>query len=108
MKKLIPFAIAGAFVLGACASGGGGGSAGSSAVNDKDAASAILAAEHEQTRAKAKGYEWRDTEKLIKEAQKAAKEGEFDKAVKLANQAKQQSTNAIAQAEEQKDAGPRL
>ena len=108
MKKFIPFAIAGALALGACASGGGAGGEGSSSVNDKDAATAILAAEHEQSRAKAKGFEWRDTEKLIKEAQKAAKEGKFDDAVKLANKAKNQSTNAIAQAEEQKNAGPRL
>lgn len=108
MNKFIPFAIAGAFALGACASGGGAGGEGSSSINDKDAATAIMAAEHEQTRAKAKGYEWRDTEKLIKAAQKAAKEGEFDKAVKLANQAKQQSSNALVQAEEQKNAGPRL
>ena len=108
MKKFIPFAIAGAFALGACASSGGTGGEGSSSVNDKDAATAILAAEHEQSRAKAKGFEWRDTEKLIKEAQKAAKEGKFDDAVKLANKAKNQSTNAIAQAEEQKNAGPRL
>jgi len=107
MKKLIPFAIAGAFVLGGCASGGSAGGS-SSAVNDKDAATAIMAAEHELKRATAKGAAWRDTEKLIKEAQKAAKEGKFDEAVKLANKAKDQSTNALAQAEEQKNAGPKI
>ncbi len=108
MKNLIPFAIAGAFALGACASGGGTGDGSSSAVNDKDAATAILAAEHELKRANAKGAAWRDTEKMIKEAQEAAKAGDFDKAIKLANKAKNQSTNALAQAEEQKNAGPRL
>ena len=32
--------------------------------------------------------------------------GDFDKAVKLADMAKRQSTNALAQAEAQKNAGP--
>jgi len=106
MKILIPFAIAGAFALGACASGGGA-EGGSTSANAKDAESAIMAAEHELKRAKAAGNEWRDTGKIIKEAEKSAKDGDFEKAVKLANKAKQQSTNALAQAEEQKNAGPR-
>lgn len=101
MKKFIPFAIAASLALGACASGGGG-----SQVTKQDAESAILAAEHETNRAKAKGFEWRDTGKLIKKAKAAVKEGDFDKAMKLAGKAKRQSTNALAQAEEQKNAGP--
>ena len=104
MKILIPFAIAASLALGGCASGGG---ASSASYNDKDAASAIMAAEHETLRAKAKGNEWRDTQKLIDSAKAAAKEGKFDEAVKLAEKAKRQSTHAIAQAEAQKDAGPK-
>ena len=100
MRKIIPFAIAAAFALGACASGGG------SSHTKGDAASAITAAEHETNRAKKKGYTWRDTGKLIKKAKKAMKAEDFDKAVKLANQAKRQSSNALAQAESQKNAGP--
>ena len=109
MKKLIPFAIAASLALGGCASGGGGDAGAASAgYNDKDAASAIMAAEHEQKRAKARGYEWRDTQKIIDSAKAAVKEGKFDDAVKLAEKAKRQSTNAIAQADEQANAGPSM
>jgi len=101
MRKIIPFAIAAIIALGGCASGGGDSSA-----TKGDASSAIIAAEHEKKRAKAKGYEWRDTGKIIKKAKKAMKAGEFGKAVKLANKAKRQSTHALAQYEEQKNAGP--
>lgn len=100
MKKFIPFAVAAAFALGACGTGGG------PEHTQADANSAIMAAKHETKRAGAKGYEWRDTGKMIKKAEKAAKEGDFNKAVKLANKAKNQSTNALAQAEAQKNAGP--
>ena len=100
MRKIIPFAIAAALALGACASDGG------TSATKADASSAIVAAEHEQSRAKKKGFEWRDTGKMIKKAKKAMKDGEFYKAVKLANKAKRQSTSALAQAEAQKNAGP--
>jgi hypothetical protein len=101
MRKIIPFTLAAAFALGACASGGG------PAVTKGDAASAITAAEHEQRRAKAKGYEWRDTGKMIKKAKAALKAEEYDKAAKLANKAKRQSANALAQHDAQQNAGPR-
>lgn len=101
MKKFIPFAIAATLVLGACTGGGG------TSYTEKDAQSAILAAEHETKRAKAKGYEWRDTGKMIKKAKAALKEGDIEKAVKLANQAKRQSSNALAQAAEQSNPKPR-
>ena len=104
MKKVIPFAIAAAFALGACGTGGGG--AGSSSATQIDASGAITAAEHEQKRAKGKGYEWRDTGKIIKKAKAAMKDGNFDEAVKLENKAKRQSANALAQYEQQKNAGP--
>ena len=41
---------------------------------------------------------------IIKKAKKAMKKGDFDKAVKLANQAKKQSSDALAQYADQKDA----
>ena len=102
MKKVIPFALAAAFALGACGTGGGG-----TDITKGDAASAITAAEHEKKRAKGKGYEWRDTGKMIKKAKKAMKAGDFAKAVKMANKAKTQSSNALKQYAEQKDAGPK-
>jgi ribosomal protein L1 len=104
MKKLIPFAVAAAFTLGACASDSGAGS--SPSMTENDAKTAVMAAEAELKAAKAKGAEWRDTGKLIKQANEAIKAGDFDTATKLANKAKRQSTNALAQAEEQKNAGP--
>ena len=52
------------------------------------------------------GHEWRDTKKLIKKAQKAAKDGDEAKAIKLANQAELQGNAAYAQGIDQKDAGP--
>jgi len=103
MKKVIPFALAAAFALGACGTGGG---AGNSGITKGDASSAITAAEHEKKRAKGKGYEWRDTGKIIKKAKKAMKAGNFAKAAKLANMAKRQSSNALKQYAEQKNAGP--
>jgi hypothetical protein len=102
MRKIIPFAFIAAFALGlgACASGGG------TEYTKGDAASAITAAEHETARAKKKGYEWRDTGKLLKKAKKAMKEENYAEAVKMANKAKRQSSNALAQAEAQANAGP--
>jgi len=102
MKKFIPFAVAAAFTLGACATGG------DSTHTAQDAESAIMAAEVESSRAAKLGNEWRDTGKILEEAQAAAKEGKYDDAVKLANKAKEQSSDAIAQAESQKNAGPHL
>ena len=87
-----------ALTISACASG--------PSHTKNDAKGAIAAAEHETMRANKKLYAWRDTGKIIKKAKKALKKGEYDKAVKLANKAKQQSTMALQQYAEQKNAGP--
>ena len=108
MKKLIPFAVAAGLALGGCAAGGSDMSSSAAMHNDKDAASAIMAAEQELTLAKAKGNEWRDTGSIIAKAKAAEKAGKYDEAVKLAGVAKRQSVNALAQYEAQKDAGPRM
>ena len=71
-----------------------------------DAKGAIAAAEHETKRANKKFYAWRDTGKLIKKAKAALKKKDYDGAVKLANKAKKQSTMALQQYAEQKNAGP--
>ncbi len=73
-----------------------------------DASSAIAAAVKANKVAKKHYVEWRDTGKLIKKARKAKAKGDFDKAVKLANKAKRQAQNAMAQYKEQKNAKPRL
>lgn len=101
MKKSILLVAAAALILGACASSP------SQTHNKNDAMSAITAAEHETARASKVGYEWRDTGKLIKKAQEAMKKEEYDKAVKLANEAKMQSSLALEQQKQQANAGPR-
>ena len=98
MKKIMILAAAAVLTISACASG--------PSHTKNDATGAISAAEHETARAKKKDYEWRDTGKIIKKAKEALKKGDFDTAVKLANNAKKQSTMALAQYEEQKNAKP--
>ncbi len=100
MKKLSLLAAAAALLLGACAAPG-------PTYTENDAMSAITAAEHETSRAKKVNYEWRDTGKIIKKAKAAVKKQDYATAVKLANKAKRQSTNALLQYEDQKNAGPR-
>jgi hypothetical protein len=102
MKKVFPLLLAAGIALGACA----GGSGSQSSMSNNDAQSAIAAAEHELDRAKSMNYAWRDTGKLIKKAKAAMKDGDTAKAVKLANEAKTQSTLAIAQEKNQEGAGP--
>jgi len=66
-------------------------------VGQDDAAAAIAAAKKANSDAKAAEYEWRDTGKLIKKAEKAMADGKYDEAVKLANKARRQAENAIKQ-----------
>jgi len=71
------------------------GCAGTTGGADPDAA--IAAAKAANKRAKEEGVEWRDTGKLIKKAEEANKKGEWDTAVKLANQARKQAEDAVKQ-----------
>jgi len=52
-------------------------------------------------------YEWRDSGKVLKQADKAAKAGDFSTATKLANQAKYQGDVALAQSRLYANSGPR-
>ncbi len=61
------------------------------------AKNAIYSAKLKLARAQKLGYEWRDTAKIIKEAEKAAAAGDNDKAIALAKKAAKQSDDAIAQ-----------
>jgi starvation-inducible outer membrane lipoprotein len=103
MKKLALLVAAIALTLSAC-----GSSPDSASNNAEHANAAITAAETANSRAKKVNYEWRDTGKIIKKAQKALKEESFDMAVKLANKAKRQAENAYKQYLEQRDAKPNL
>ncbi len=61
------------------------------------ATAAIAAAKKADNQAKAAEYEWRDTGKLIKQAEKAMAKGKYDDAIKLANKARRQAENALKQ-----------
>ncbi len=64
---------------------------------------AYEAAEAARKKAASVGYEWRDTKKMLKKAKALAKKGDFDKAEKLANNAKFQGDAAYAQAQQQEE-----
>jgi nucleoid-associated protein YgaU len=61
------------------------------------AKNAIYSAKIKLARAEKLGYAWRDTGKMIQDAEKAAAECDNDKAIALANQAAEQAEDAIAQ-----------
>ncbi|MFP3873967.1 MAG: hypothetical protein ACLFQT_03790 [Thiohalophilus sp.] len=100
MKKIVILAMTAALTLAACATG--------PSMTEQQANNAISAAKSELNKAKQLNYAWRDSGKMIKAAEKAAKEGEYDKAVDLANEARKQGELAQSQHNEQKDSGPRL
>lgn len=54
------------------------------------------------------GFEWRDVSKLIGQAKMAAANGDLERAIKLAIQAKRQGELAYQQGLDQQDAGPWL
>lgn len=59
---------------------------------------AIKQAEISINNAKAANYEWRDSRKFLKKADKLYKEGKVEKAMKLVKKAKMQGELAVAQA----------
>ena len=69
------------------------------AADSISAEQAIADAKAANAEAKAANYEWRDTGKLIKQAEEKLAAGDEDGAIALANQAKQQAEIAVAQAE---------
>ena len=71
---------------------------------EQTAAEAIAAAKSANADAKAAGYEWTETASIIEAAEKALAEGKEDEAKALADKARRQAENAIAQqkAEEKK------
>lgn len=63
----------------------------------------LQAAKAAQKRAASVKGEWRDTGKLIKKAEAAAKEGKYDEAIKLADQARRQGYLGHRQAVSQRN-----
>jgi len=72
------------------------------------AADAIAAAKAANKRAKDADYEWRDTGKMIKKAEKALAAGNDAEAIKLANKARRQAENALKQKQAELDRLRRL
>ena len=68
------------------------------AATDKAAQDAIAAAEQARKKAASVKGEWRDTGKIIKQAEQARKKGDFDRAIKLANKAERQGKYGYEQA----------
>ena len=62
---------------------------------------AVKAANASINQAKAVNYEWRDSRKLLKKADKLKAEGKTDQAMKLVAKAHKQGELALAQAEQQ-------
>jgi lipid A disaccharide synthetase len=62
---------------------------------------AIAAAKAANERAKSMKNEWRDTAKIIQQAEKAEADGKCDEALNLANKARNQAEDAVAQAEKE-------
>ena len=60
-------------------------------------------AEAKRVEAAELGYEWRDTGKLLKSAKSESEEGNADKAMALVAQALEQSKDAIAQSQREKE-----
>ncbi len=102
MKTIIKLLVACALALSLAACG----TAQTKTLNDANMA--LKSAMKANGAAKKLSAEWRDTGKVLKKARKAKGKGEFDKAVKLANKAKRQAQNAVAQYHEQKNLKPRL
>jgi hypothetical protein len=67
---------------------------------------AILAAQTAENKAESAGGEWADVDALIKQAEAAAEQGDADKAIHLANQARELAELGYLQAEQEKHAGP--
>ncbi|MCW8983485.1 MAG: SoxXA-binding protein [Gammaproteobacteria bacterium] len=69
----------------------------------ESAKAAIASAEAARKKASSVGGEWRDTAKMIKAADAAAKKGDFEAAVKQANKAREQGEMGYTQAVSQKE-----
>jgi len=67
----------------------------------EQAEQAIADAKSSNAQAKSMDAEWRDTAKIIKSAEAALGEGDYAKAIELANKAQRQAENAMKQAREQ-------
>lgn len=97
--------LASALALGACA-GDATRTAQPVSGAEMEASEAIAAAKAALTTAEKTGFAWRDTGMMIGNAEKAAADGDYARAIKLAGKAKQQSILAAKQSRDQANVGP--
>jgi hypothetical protein len=76
------------------------------AASMEEAEQAIAAADAAIKKAASVNGEWRDSKKFLQQAQEATKNGDNDKAVKLAKQARMEGELGFNQAMGQQEAGP--
>lgn len=82
--------------------------AASGGVTKESVTAAIAAAEAAVKKADNTGFDWRDNEKMIKDAKAAVEKGELDKAMQMAKEAEAQAKIAEQQAMDNKNAKPWL
>ncbi len=92
------------FALSQAGGGKGEGAAPADSAKKAEAEQAIADAEAARKKAASVAGEWRDTKKMIKEAEELVKTGELEEAIKKANKAKRQGELGYAQALSQKGA----
>jgi len=95
MKKFMSLPLMAVFIL-----------LGTTSCATMEAESAMSGAEAEIKKAKAMGFEWRDSMKILKKADKALDDGDIEEANKLIAKAKKQGMDAQKQAQAQMNAGP--
>jgi hypothetical protein len=94
----IALLVALAFLIGACAR--------PASTPDDEFSRFAARVESEIRIAEKAGFLWRDTDKLMQDARAAQREGRYDDAMKLANQALRQAQLAQQQARKNANAGP--
>jgi hypothetical protein len=95
-------ALAGAFGLAGCA---GQGTKGDAVADQASYEAALAAANAEVKKAKAANGAWRDMGKFLKQADEAAKAGDYAKAIKLADKVKFQAEMGQQQAAAEANVG---
>lgn len=100
--KILIASLSAALLIGGCNANNS-----KSTATEADYQQAVADAKISLKKAHNAANEWRDTGKIIKESEKAAKSGDFTTATRLANKAKQQGELALLQAHEQMNAAPR-
>jgi hypothetical protein len=112
-KKILQATLLGAaLALGGCAGDGAKSDSGDSMKSGAMSAEAtaagksIAAAKAALETAEKTGFAWRDTGKMIKQAEGAAAKGDYAMAKKLADKAEAQSVLAAKQSKDQMNSGP--